>query len=339
MRLSTLDVTDYADPYPEWGRLAAADEACDPFCCTSAWQLAFHEAFSPERRLLIESTPSGAAAFAEKIFLPRRIVLTPLEPHWFFACPILGVDALDLLEAVMTFAATAYAPDFPEILLGGLHAGGALLSRVRRRFAPSFQLRMYPPAQEVQCAASLAGGMDGFLSRRSAHLRKNLRNAERKAKAAGIHFLRVQPQTLAEADAVYARMLDVEQRSWKGLNHCGMAEPPAIDFYKAMLRRLALTGDARVMLARAADEDIGFIFGGMCAGIYRGQQFSFDDAWARFSVGSLMQEEQVRWLCEEGARRYDLGPLLGYRMDYKRYWTELEFPIEAWFLIKSNLGS
>jgi CelD/BcsL family acetyltransferase involved in cellulose biosynthesis len=72
----------------------------------------------------------------------------------------------------------------------------------------------------------------------------------------------------------------------------------------------------------------------MCTDVYRGQQFSFDDAWARFSVGSLMQEEQVRWLCEEGARRYDLGPLLAPRMGYKRYWTELRFPIESWLLVK-----
>jgi CelD/BcsL family acetyltransferase involved in cellulose biosynthesis len=115
-----------------------------------------------------------------------------------------------------------------------------------------------------------------------------------------------------------------------------MAEPPAIDFYRAMLRRLALTGDARVILARSADQDIGFIFGGMCAGIYRGQQFSFDSEWARFSVGSLMQWEQVRWLCEENAHRYDMGPILAPAMAYKRHWTELRFPIESWFLVQKH---
>ncbi|MDR0380080.1 MAG: GNAT family N-acetyltransferase [Candidatus Accumulibacter sp.] len=334
MHFFTLDSDDYVDSYPTWGKLAVADEVCDPFCCTSFWQLAFHEAFNPRRRLLIEDTPNGVVAFAEKVFPSGRTILTPIEALWFFGCPVLGFDGLDLLEAVMRFAASAYAPGFPEILLGGLRSDGSLLPRIRRRFAPHFEFRMHAPGQEVQCAASLAGGVDGFLSRRPAHLRKNLRNAERKAKAADIRFLRLLPQTLDEADAIYSRMLAVEERSWKGLNDCGMTNPPALEFYRAMLRRLALVGAARVILARAGEQDIGFIFGGLCEGIYRGQQFSFDDAWARFSVGSLMQMEQVRWLCEEGVRRYDLGPLLSRRMGYKRHWTELGFPVSSWFLIK-----
>ena len=39
--------------------------------------------------------------------------------------------------------------------------------------------------------------------------------------------------------AVLARMLAVEEESWKGQGQCGMTEEPARSFYAAMLRRLA----------------------------------------------------------------------------------------------------
>ena len=90
-----------------------------------------------------------------------------------------------------------------------------------------------------------------------------------------------------------------------------------------------MTGGARVIIARHSERDIGFIFGGVTNGIYRGQQFSFADAWRKASIGNLLQLEQIRWLCEEGATRYDMGPM----MDYKRHWTEQRFRIEARFMI------
>jgi CelD/BcsL family acetyltransferase involved in cellulose biosynthesis len=43
-----------------------------------------------------------------------------------------------------------------------------------------------------------------------------------------------------------------------------------------------------------------------------------------------MQVEQVCWLAEEGITRYDLGPV----MDYKTHWTEQQFEIETWAMIK-----
>jgi hypothetical protein len=45
-----------------------------------------------------------------------------------------------------------------------------------------------------------------------------------------------------------------------------------------------------------------------------------------------MQIEQIRWLCEEKAKRYDMGPLDGPRMGYKTHWTEKTMPIQTWIL-------
>ncbi|MEY4829629.1 MAG: hypothetical protein RLZZ562_1425, partial [Planctomycetota bacterium] len=84
----------------------------------------------------------------------------------------------------------------------------------------------------------------------------------------------------------------------------------------------------RVMFARHGGEDIGFIFGGYANGAYRGQQFSFLDTWRSYSIGNLLQQEQLRWLCEEGAERYDMGPM----MDYKAHWTEQQSRMDSWLV-------
>ena len=108
-----------------------------------------------------------------------------------------------------------------------------------------------------------------------------------------------------------------------------MEQPGIVDFYHLMLRELSETADARVIMARFEDRDIGYIFGGMLGRIYRGQQFSFVDDWAAGSIGNMLQAEQIKWLCEEGANRYDLGPLQGPAMKYKQHWTEQRYQISS----------
>ncbi|MBO4368549.1 MAG: GNAT family N-acetyltransferase, partial [Desulfovibrio sp.] len=66
--------------------------------------------------------------------------------------------------------------------------------------------------------------------------------------------------------------------------------------------------------------------------IYRGQQFSYNQAWHRYSIGNTLQFEQIRWLTEEKIVRYDMGPITGPRMGYKEHWTERTFPLESWIL-------
>jgi CelD/BcsL family acetyltransferase involved in cellulose biosynthesis len=162
-----------------------------------------------------------------------------------------------------------------------------------------------------------------------------VRNQEkefRRAASEGIYFERYAPSSASEAEAIYSRIITVEFSSWKGIGHCGMAEPPSRQFYDIMLRRLSVSRQGRIIFARHEDKDIGFIFGGKAGNVYRGQQFSYADDWKSFSIGNLMQLEQIRWLCEEGAKRYDMGPLVGPRMGYKTHWTEKTMPIQTWIL-------
>ncbi|MBL9076226.1 MAG: GNAT family N-acetyltransferase [Planctomycetes bacterium] len=251
-------------------------------------------------------------------------LLAPVEAHWLFGSPLLGPGAPALLGQLLDdFAARG---ERPCVLVSGLPASAERRDAIAAVLLPRGRVRWLEPV--VVCSASLDGGLDGWWSRRSGRFRRNLRQAERRAAAHGIGFERHVPRSAAESAAVYRRMLDVEQRSWKGIGRCGMAESPSREFYAAMLRRLAVAGAGRVVFARRGERDVGFVFGGMAGAVYRGQQFSFDDELAALSIGNLLQLEQLRWLVEERAERYDMGP----RMQYKLQWTETQVVLDAWLL-------
>ena len=332
MKLSNWPQDLKLEQYPIWTKAALTTSQVDPFCCTTSWQLAFQEAFSPNCRLLIKESGNNAVVFAEKVFSPEEIYLTPIEAHWFFGCPLLGKHSVDLLDEMLAEIEQIYRPHFPKILISGIRPKGVLARRLIQTFADRFTL--YFHSAGVQCAASLKGGVDGYLSRRSGNHRKKLKKYSRRAAEQGVYFERVSPASAEEAATTYARMIAVELTSWKGIGKCGMAEPPGEQFYDHMLKRLSVSQDGRVIFAKHEGKDIGFIFGGKAGNIYRGQQFSYTDTWKKHSIGNIMQIEQIKWLCEEGAKRYDMGPIVGPRMGYKAHWTEKHLHAQTWVLEK-----
>ena len=322
------DAFDHPDS--NWNRAVSKKAQADPFCCRTEWQLSFHEAMQPGRKLVVRETPGSVIAFAENHHPYLGLLFEPVESGWMFGCPLLGPGAVDLLEELVSEIERKPAQGQlrPAVVISGLRPRGKLLREIAGRFGPRFSFQ--PAGSSVMCNALLTGGYDGYLSRRSGSQRRSLRKQARRAGMAGVTFERQVPTSQAGAAEVYARMLAVEASSWKGIGRCGMAEQPSRDYYTCMMRRLAVSGNGRVIFARHEECDIGFIFGGLAGKVYRGQQFSYAVDWQAASIGNLMQLEQVRWLCEEGATRYDMGPL----MDYKRHWTENKAVIETRVLMR-----
>ena len=318
-----------------WTDIAARSGRPDPFSCTPAWQLAFHDAFAPSRRLFVHANERNLLAFAELTLTSGQIILAPVESHWISASPLLGPEADELFASALPFVAREYGGFLPCFLLSGMEKDSETFFRLYLHFSSLFRFVEQTPS--LQRSASLEGGMDGYLSRRSGNFRSKMKKARRRALEQGIRFERLVPAGVEEADRIYARMTAVEEKSWKGKGHCGMTEPPSLEFYQVMMRRLSLNGGARVMFAMQGEKDIGFIFGGMAGTFYRGQQFSYDDDWKRFSIGDLLQLEQIAWLCEEGALRYDMGMSDHPAMAYKTHWAEQEQALFAWLLIPRHL--
>lgn len=313
-----------------WNRIARSAPQQDPFSCTSDWQVSFHEAFEPDRRVLVQQADDSLIQFAQYHRGAGRPVLAPIEKLWMFGSNALGPHALDLLDDLIPKLPAHYSGQLPGFIFSALEPAGSFYRELRRRYDDQFKFSKF--RSTVLCAAALEGGLDGFLSRRSANHRKKLRQNSRRAIEAGVLFEREIPSSEMQAEVIYDRMLAVERASWKGYLWCGMDQPRPRKFYGALIRRLSVSKEARVIFTTHDGEDIGFIFGVMSGGIYRGQQFSYDVGWANQSIGNLLQYEQVRWSCEEGGSRYDMGPLLGDRMEYKQHWTEEHVPIEAWLM-------
>jgi hypothetical protein len=297
--------------------LARTSNLADPMCSRSEWLVSYHSVFAPERELILRSANGSLLALAEVYHPLIGPLIEPLESHWFFPNPLLGPDAVSLLEDFLEEPLSKALR--PSLAISGLEWGSPqflqLTQLLKRRYAVGF---LEPTLFR---SASLAGGPDGFLSRRSAKFRGNLRKALQKAKDAGIEFVRCPTQFTDEVSAtLYARMLAVEDSSWKGREGCGISQEPFRTFYGEVLRRMGKNGMARAIFATRNGTDVGFVMGGVDGIHYRGQQFSYHAELATLSIGNLLQWKQIEWLCEEGISRYDMGSVL----DYKLHWTELE---------------
>lgn len=311
-----------------WASLALRTGQADPLCCAPDWQLAFHEVFTPDRRVFYDIGPRAGMIFGEYIAGNGDIWLLPLDESWLFGQPLLGDEAPLMLADNVSLL----KPDngaLGGLFISGIREPSTHASCLFQRFYP--QYRFYRHGANSQARASLAGGMDGWLSRRSANHRAKLRKAEKKAAAAGIVFERARPDA-AEMDAAYERILAVEARSWKGIEQCGMDQGESRLFYAALTRLYAKRKSCLVIFARRDGKDIGYVFGGIRGDYYRGQQFSYDNEYASFSLGNLLQAQKVAWLCELGILNYDMGPAAGDKMRYKTHWAERMQDIQTWVM-------
>ena len=171
---------------------------------------------------------------------------------------------------------------------------------------------------EHRHVASLEGGLGGWLSRRARTFRKSLRQAERRAEAAGITFEWHDAVTETERAELYARALSVDNRSWKGLEDAGLMASNMAPFYDHMTAYLARRGTLRLVFARCDGEDIAMGFGGILGDTFRGLQMSYDERFRHLSLGNLVQLALITRVAGEGIAHYDLGT----EMDYKRRWSE-----------------
>ena len=310
---------------------AAQTEHGDPLCCRTEWQLSYLDAFLPKHvHCVFRERHGSVLAFCQGSMSDGRSVLVPIDHSWKYGAPLLGDYAVLLLADLLREPAFRVIP--PAVLLTGLTPGGERHTELQGQFARTHAIER--DGSVLQCSASLDGGYDGWLSRRSGHFRRRLRAAERNAAASGVVFERCVPRDGREARSVFARMVAIELQSWKGIGECGMEQPESRVFYSRMLERLARTAAGRVVFAVHDGVDIGFVFGGLVNGIYRGQQFSYVESFKSASIGNLLQQEQLRWLGEEGAHRYDMGPM----MDYKAHWTEERVRMESLWLVPAYSG-
>ncbi len=309
MEVLTLEELDRQAERFDAHVLASRD--LDAFCSSSDWTMPAAQALMAARTPWVRRGEHGYVALMRA--LQPGHVLEPLEAMWGLACPVVGEDVVGLAGELADECRRA-RPD--ALVLCGLKAGSPRLIALARALSAHFHLGLGPTC--IRYCASLSGGVDGFLSRRSANFRLSLKRARRRAAERGITFACcvVAP---AEADAAYDRLLAVEARSWKSVEGVGITHSEMLGFYRLMLRRLARRGALRLWFAQHDGLDVAYILGGVLGDTYRGLQFSFAEGYEDCSLGNLCQLTQIEALVAEGVRVYDLGA----EVDYKRRWGEL----------------
>lgn len=310
-RLELPELEEEADAFD---RAVDRTPDTDHFCSTTPWILSAKEAFSPRGEPIILELDSGWAALM--VVQTERLgrAAFPLEAAWGMAGPMAGARpaavARDLVDALRHLR-----PEWDTLYFLGLVHGAEAFQELVRAYAGRRRLGQGMTA--TRCVSSLAGGLDGFLSRRSRKFRENLRRTRRRARELELDFQLVRPAP-EEVMEVFRRVLEVERRSWKSREGHGIDSGRMRAFYRAMFPRLARRSDLWVGFLRQGEQDLAYVSGGVRGPLYRGLQISFDDAFRPYSLGNLAQFEMIRHLCEQGKQTYDLGQ----DMPYKHAWGE-----------------
>jgi hypothetical protein len=313
----------------EWDAKVDRDGSVDGFCSRSAWQIAFARAFAPERTFWLAHRGDSMAVLAER----ADGVLEPLENMWGFGAPLIGAEAGGLLGPWLL------ARPRPALLLG-LPGDKERLMGLLEPLAGAYDFQVLAPT--TRFVARLDGGLDedldedldggldegldegldgtlaAWLAGRSPSFRRNLRAARRRVEAEAIEFRWVEGVPGEVMHELYRGVLDVEARSWKGVQGAGAATGPMETFYRELWLRLGSRGQLRVLLAERGGVAVGYLHGGCVGDRFRGLQFSFDHAHARAGLGNVLQYEAIGRLAQAGIRRYDLGAF----SDYKGRWGD-----------------
>jgi hypothetical protein len=321
-----VEPVDLAASADDFDREVMATPAIDRFCSSSAWILAAAAALMPPRAAFSFHGAHGYFAAMRGVHPAGFPYIEPIELAWGLAAPLIGADPMALISDVV--ALLVARRDWQLAILAGLTADGPQRRALDRLLPPRWERRRGTPT--ARHVASLEGGVDGFLSRRSRELRKSLRKAARAAADAGVTFESVHATLADEADPLYARIQRIEAGSWKAREGVGISTGPMRAFYERMLPRLCEKRQQRTVFAQVDGRDVGYIFGAVLEGEYRGLQFSYDDEHAQLGIGGLLQLEQITELCTEGVLRYDLGT----EMDYKRRWAEDVMETEMLVLVR-----
>lgn len=313
--MTWLSFEDFAHNRDAYDAYVRKTPEVDVFCSSSHWVLPAQSVYAPGLQPFIWKTENAYCAFMLSAIQPDVFCAMPLEIGWGLACPLIGSEP-DLTVGALSAALkrASLRPDY--VLITGLTEGGGLHDALRKRFPG--QIMLDPGQTCVRRIASLKGGLDAFLGRRSAKFRAELRRSARRSEAEG---LQIDYCCSGDVDTIARRMVAVEAQSWKGLSAQGVDQGLPLRFYREIISSLLRQKRFRGIFIRSEDKDLSFAIGGVQDHLFRGLQLSYVHSHQHLGVGNLAQFYLIERLIEEGVEWYDLGT----DMPYKSRWAEETF--------------
>lgn len=300
-----------------WKAACRGRQDLDRFCSSPLWCLPLNEAFPNGGSVFVytDSQDTGdLAVFSERQVRGGTLVM-PLDGMWLLGAPLLGKNSDLLLSKLVKYWATNPVQGIRQIMISGLYQQSPLYhSEIWSH------LHAWSAEPSGRMVASLEGGMDGFMSRRSKNFRSRLRRMVKAAEKDGF-LVEFMPQRLdaGPAAALMDRIFRLETESWKGRSGSGIDSGGMRRFYEKMVPALAGEGRLRGLFLTRDGQDMAYLFGAYFDDYFRGLQFSYQ-ADESLGLGNVCQYHMLERLVEQGCTHYDLGQA----MKYKRRWAEHE---------------
>jgi len=314
-RLSIDTFRDIASAYDDTVRRTPD---IDAFCTSSRWLLPARDAFLPGSRAVIARDDDAWVLGLLVDTHDHGRLFTSLDTVWGLGCGV-AAESPRAGAAAIGRVLNAHHEDWDLALIHGVRPLSQLHRSMHAVLSERYQLRRV--ATINRHIASLEGGVDGFLSRRTRKFRANLRRAAKRAEVAGITFERRALRSSDEVDALFPRIMTIEATSWKSLDEQGSDREPMRTFVHRVMRRAAEDEEVRVVFALRDGVDVGYLYGAIAFQGFRGLQMSFDEAYRHVGLGNLLQVETIRWLDGTDCTTYDLGA----ELPYKEQWAESIF--------------
>ena len=297
---------------PGYDHAVALTDGISRYCSSRDWAVSAANHLHPGRVPYVVQRDNHYVALTLGDHDQVGPYLQGLEADWGFTSPLLGPDSERVLS-LLSESLMAWEPRWSVALLNGLDFDMA--QRVALQLEDRYRVVL---RHGIQCqVASLDGGLDGFMSRRSANLRRNLRRDGRRATREGFEMVSVAHNTGARE--LMQRVLAVERRSWKtDAGQSVLASPRYRSFYTGVLQRASARGALRAAFATRNGVDHAYVFGGVIDEHYRGFQLGYDHELRHLGLGNLVQVEMIDALSRQQIRTYDLG----MEMPYKARWAE-----------------
>jgi CelD/BcsL family acetyltransferase involved in cellulose biosynthesis len=160
---------------------------------------------------------------------------------------------------------------------------------------------------------------ESFWRGRSSKLRKNLRAGERKLAQMGPVDLEIY-RTPDDIHVGFEKFRGIARLSWKHEARIGMADDARYEiFYDRLLGTFARRHAARALILTVAGRPVAATLALLFDGVYYSLQIVHDEAYARYSPGTLLEARELELLLRErDARRYEF---MGGALSNKLRWT------------------
>ena len=300
--------------FEPWSKACSGRHDLDRYCSSPYWGVPLCKAFQGDGELFVyRSSSENFAVFCERPVQGGVLVL-PADGMWLLGTPILSSRPASMLgDLIRYWAANPHPSGLRQILIGGVYPESRLIAT---RFWE--RLGGWELESSQRMVASLQGGFEGFMSRRSKNFRSRLRRTVKAAEKEGVEVDFMPGQADREACfQLMERVFEVEADCWKGQKGQGINTGGMRLFYEEMLPRLAAHGRLRGLFLRQEGQDVAYLFGALFDGYFRGLQFSYRSTHDA-GLGNVCQYHMLQSLVEEGCSDYDLGQ----GMKYKTRWSE-----------------